>query len=149
TSSFFATLATPPLVGRVFGAEEDAPGRDAVAVLSQGAWRRRFGADPRAVGSSIRLGDRAVTIVGVMPESFGLLFPQVEVWLPMAFPAGAGADTNRGNENLSVVGRVMAGVSIRQSREEMAAIAARSIDKVPERRAFLVNAKWSADLVPL
>ena len=149
TASFFPTLGVQPQAGRWFTADEDAPGRAATIVLSYGAWQRRFAGRQSAVGSTVTLNDRTYTIVGVMPDSFGLLFPGAEVWAPIAFTAEARSDQNRGNENLSVIARLKADTSLAQAREEMAAIAARMIDKVPERREFLINNKWGASVIPL
>jgi putative ABC transport system permease protein len=149
TASFFPTLGVAPALGRAFHAEEDAPGRDGVLVLSHRAWQRRWGGDTSAIGSKVQLNGRGFTILGVMPEGFALLFPEVEVWVPLAFPPEARANENRGNENLSVVARMKRGASLTQVRDEVAAIAARAIDTVPSRRDFLINAKWSAAVVPL
>jgi len=149
TASFFPTMGTQPSLGRVFVEEEDGPERGDVVVLSHGAWLRRFGGDRAAVGRIIRLNDRRFTILGVMPESFSLLFPSVELWAPMAFPPEMRADNQRGNENLLVMGRMKPGVTLGQTREEMATIAARVLDRVPSRREFLERANWSADAVSL
>jgi len=149
TASFFRTLGTPPLIGRAFLEEEDRPERGDAVVLSHGAWQRRFGGKRSALGRSVRLNDRPFTVVGVMPESFSLLFPQVELWAPMAFPQEARSDKERGNESLLVVGRMKRGVSLRQTEEEMKAIAARVPETVPSRREFLTRANWSAEVVSL
>ena len=42
TGEFFEVLGVPALQGRVFSAEDDAPGAETVAVISEGLWRRRF-----------------------------------------------------------------------------------------------------------
>jgi predicted permease len=149
TASFFPTLGVEAEIGRVFRQDEDAPGRDDVAVLSHGSWTRWFGGDAAVVGQTLRLNDRSVEIVGVMPAGFSLLFPAVEIWMPMAFASDARSDTNRGNEYLSVMARLREGVTLEQAHAEMRAIAAASIDTVPSRRDFLINARWSADVVTL
>ena len=50
--NYFDVLGVTPLVGRTFQTAEDAPNADRVVILSEGVWRRRFGADP-AVSSSV------------------------------------------------------------------------------------------------
>jgi putative ABC transport system permease protein len=70
TAEFFPALGVPPALGRWFTAEEDQPDRNRVAVLSDGFWRRRFGADPSIVGRTLQLEGQDVTIVGVMPPGF-------------------------------------------------------------------------------
>ena len=149
TASFFTTLGVAPLHGRVFDAEEDSAERGDVVVLSHGAWLRQFGGDAAAVGSKIVLNDHSFTIAGVMPPRFALLFPEIDIWAPMAFAADARADSNRGNEYILVFGRMKPGVSLQQAGDEMKVIAASVLERVPARRDFLARANWSADIVPL
>src|SRR4030095_10798390 len=70
TSPMFRLLRARPLTGRSFVASDDAPGAAAVAILSEGLWRDRFGGDPAVVGQTVSLDQRPYTIVGVMPASF-------------------------------------------------------------------------------
>lgn len=69
----FAALGVRPLLGREFIAGEGAPGNDAFVLLSEQVWRTDFDADPRIVGTVIRISGVAHTVVGVMPGS--LRFP--------------------------------------------------------------------------
>jgi MacB-like periplasmic core domain/FtsX-like permease family len=64
-ADFFALLGVPPALGRGFLPEEDRPGADAVVVLSDGLWRRRFGADPAIVGRDVRINGLPRRVVGV------------------------------------------------------------------------------------
>ena len=73
----FDLLRAAPALGRSFRADEDAPGKNDVIVLSHGLWQRRFGGDPSILGRSISLNGVPVTIVGVMPAGFA--FPWIEV----------------------------------------------------------------------
>ncbi len=83
TASFFTTLKVSPLRGRTFLPEEDKKGGNLVAVISDAFWQRRFGRTENAVGSTINLNNKPVTIVGVMPREFR--FPNdYEIWLPIA-----------------------------------------------------------------
>ena len=71
SASFFRTLGVEPALGRAFADEEDRPGRTRdVVVLSDGAWRKRFGADPGIVGRSITLSSAPYTVIGVLPRGF-------------------------------------------------------------------------------
>ena len=86
TPDLFATLGVPVARGRSFVIEEGKPGGPHVAVLSDGLWKRQFGADPSIVGRDIRLNDVAYRVVGVMPPQFG--FPEAtELWLPLTVPS--------------------------------------------------------------
>jgi len=58
SANFFTVLRANPILGRVFGASECAPGRDTVAVLNYGFWQRRFGTDPGVLGRKIELDKR-------------------------------------------------------------------------------------------
>ena len=60
-----------PALGRDFRAEEETDGRHRVVLLSDGSWRRRFGADPAVVGRTIAFNGNAFEIVGVLPVTSG------------------------------------------------------------------------------
>ena len=59
TSGLFRTLRVQPAIGRTISDEDDRPGAARVALLSDGFWRRRFGADPAIVGQPITLNASA------------------------------------------------------------------------------------------
>ncbi|MBA2304852.1 MAG: ABC transporter permease, partial [Acidobacteria bacterium] len=63
-------LGVPAALGRALLPEDGAAGRDRVAVLADGLWRRRFGADPTVVGRTITLNGEAYQVIGVMPRRF-------------------------------------------------------------------------------
>ena len=71
TANFFTELGAVPRVGRLLdpGRDEQA-GAEPVAVLSQGLWQRRFGADPSVVGTRVLLSGKPVTVIGVAPVEF-------------------------------------------------------------------------------
>jgi predicted permease len=82
--NFFSLLGTQTVRGRAFAPDEDTPGRGAVAVIGHGLWLQRFGGDPRAIGSTIRLNGAPLTIVGIAPPGFD--YPQkTAVWSPTVF----------------------------------------------------------------
>ena len=70
TEGFFPTLQIQPALGRTFLPDEDRPGGARVALLSDGFWRRRYGADPSIVGESILVNAVPTTVVGVLPPTF-------------------------------------------------------------------------------
>jgi predicted permease len=81
TADFFRLLGRVPLHGRTFLPEEEADGRNHVAVLGYGLWQRRFGGDPGIIGRSVNLSGLQGTVVGVMPPGFD--FPaRSQVWVP-------------------------------------------------------------------
>jgi predicted permease len=86
TTEFFSTLRRDAARGRVFTAEETAPGGPNVVVLSGSLWQTQFGGDPAIVGKAITLNAERYEVVGVMPQDFH--FPgRAQIWLPLAVPA--------------------------------------------------------------
>src|SRR5690349_21018150 len=68
--SYFSMLGVTPQLGRLFGPQDFVPGFAAEAVISDGLWRRAYGADPNVVGRILRLDNDPVTIIGVLPPGF-------------------------------------------------------------------------------
>ena len=85
SDNYFSALKLEPLIGRFFApAEVSRPGAEPVAVISYGLWQSGFGGTPDALGKTVRLNGRQLTVIGVTPREFqgtvlGLNF---EVWLP-------------------------------------------------------------------
>ncbi|MEM7356475.1 MAG: ABC transporter permease [Acidobacteriota bacterium] len=70
TASGFELARVAPLLGRPILAEDQRVDAAPVVVIGYDVWQTRFLADPAVVGQTIRLGDTAHTVVGVMPEDF-------------------------------------------------------------------------------
>src|SRR6185436_17866953 len=88
------TLGVRPALGRFFGRDEDRPGAAAhVVVLGDALWRRRFDADPAALGKTIALDGVSYTVIGVAPRGFtGAELRRVDAWLPMSLRGPRVAD---------------------------------------------------------
>jgi len=112
-----------PALGRVFKPEEFEPGADNVVVLTDRFWARRFGSDPSIVGRKIQLDGKSVEVVGVMPPGFEhpILWGPIDIWQPLAFAPDR--KTNRGNNYLSIFGRLKPGVTIQQAEQSMVTLA--------------------------
>jgi putative ABC transport system permease protein len=120
TESFLAVVGVPLHMGRWFTAEEGRLGRHRVAVLSNGLWRTRFGADPGVLGRQIVLNGTSYSIIGV--ASAGLSIPsEADLWVPQVVDQTTG---RRGNRYLTVIGRLKHGFTHDQAQAEMTAIAA-------------------------
>jgi putative ABC transport system permease protein len=117
TADFFRTLGVAPAIGRGFTAEEDSPAGERVAILGDGLWRRRFGANGGIIGKKITLDGDAYTVVGVMPPGFEYDGPP-DVILPMQVNP---ASRNEGY-NWTVIGRLKRGVTPDQARSETMAL---------------------------
>ena len=126
TEGFFPTLRVQPAVGRAISAEDDRPGATRVALISDGFWRRRFGADPSIVGQSISFNAMPVTIIGVLPATYRHLEINPEraadIFTPFRWDT---AQPNRGGHFIRGVARLKAGLAIEQARAELEQIAAR------------------------
>lgn len=114
TPSYLSLLRTPPLVGRVFTDEDTRATDGRVAMLSERAWRSRFGGDPSVLGRSLDLDGQSYTVVGVIPERLGLVMPSTTLFVPLR----GGTD----RAPVMVIGRRRASVSWVQVRTEMDAI---------------------------
>jgi putative ABC transport system permease protein len=123
SANLFPLLGVQPVVGRVFRAEEDQPGRTNYALLSHSLWQRRFGGDLSIAGKAIRLRDRSYTVTGVLPAGFSVLDSAVDVWIPLGLnPHDVHA---AGMRFLTVIGRLKPGVEIGRARIEMDTIGRR------------------------
>jgi predicted permease len=121
TRSFFQLLGVQPALGRNFLPEEDAPGGPPAAILSDGFWRRQFGADPAVVGKSVILDGQSYNIVGVLPRGFRVPGRQGDrftfaLWLPLALNENRAA---RGVIMLCAVGRLKPGVTMQQASADL------------------------------
>ncbi|MGH9620417.1 MAG: ADOP family duplicated permease [Candidatus Acidiferrales bacterium] len=126
SGSAFATLGIHPALGRFIQPEDvalDAGTSNQVAVISYACWQRRYGGDPRVLGKPIHLGNRVLTIIGVMPESFSGFEidsgPDVAV-VPMGY-SGKGSFRKPGRLSLDSFARLAPGVSLRQAQAELTA----------------------------
>jgi putative ABC transport system permease protein len=145
TSPTFRMLGVSPLIGRDLTVEDDREGAPAVAILSHGLWRARYGGDPAVLGRTIRINSQATTVVGVMPDGFN--YPLVaDVWMPMAMAPGI-RNATWASTIFGVVGRLRDGAHIDQARAEIDAVAARTIRDHPEvkkdRRLLVMGVKES------
>ncbi|MEM6702585.1 MAG: ABC transporter permease [Acidobacteriota bacterium] len=70
TPSYFRALSAQTQLGRLFAEEEGRPGAEDVVVLSDGLWRRRFGADRAVLGRVLQVDSRPFVVVGVLAADF-------------------------------------------------------------------------------
>jgi predicted permease len=123
---YFDLLGMRPALGRTFLPEEDeVPQRNAVIILSDGLWKRRFGADPAVVGRSVQLDGRTWSIVGVMPAWFRGITDQAEAWVPFRMTGTAADFAERGNRGFAALARLKRGVSQAHAQTELDGISKR------------------------
>ncbi len=143
SAPYFAVLGVQPAYGRTFRPDEDeVPNRDAVVILSDGLWRRRFAADPSIVNKTIQSAARTYTVVGIMPPGFTGISDTAQLWIPFAL-SGTPFD-NRGNRGFQTVARLKPDATIGQARAELAVIS-----KQLETAYPATNEKRGVEISPL
>src|SRR4029453_2452860 len=130
TASLFTTLKAQPMRGRVFLPEEDKPGTNNVAIVSERFWRVRYGRDETILQSTLTLDNKAYSIVGVMPAGFR--FPgEFDVWLPIALDP---IKETKGDffSLIQVVGRLKPAATFTRAQTELSLIARQVSEQVNE-----------------
>jgi putative ABC transport system permease protein len=127
----FELLKVKPALGRTFTATEGTPVKHTVAIISYGAWQRRFGGDRSVLERPVTLNGTSSTIIGVMPQDFYFPSRTTEIWTPLAFPANA----TRGGHFIGVIARTKPGVSIATANTEMKTITERLAVQYPQQSA--------------
>ena len=159
TSNMFNMLGRSAALGRVFAIGEE----NGAIVLSDGYWRRRFGADPGVIGKTITLNNTPFEVIGVMPPDFvfpypGMLGPSgftrvtgIDAWLPIAFSGPMAVNNRMLTQSGQMVrnvhwwgalGRLKPGVSQQQAEADIKTIAAQLEQSYPQ-----TNKGWSATVV--
>jgi putative ABC transport system permease protein len=132
SADFFRLVGVEAALGRTFLPEEDRAGGPEVAVLSDGLWRRKFGADPELIGRTVNLDGTAYTVVGVLPPNFD--FPVeisgAQVWTPVSLVMPFAV--KRGVHTFLTVARLKPGITRKQAQAEMDTIARRLEEQYPE-----------------
>jgi putative ABC transport system permease protein len=127
TEEFFRVFDVQPSTGRSFTGEEAREGTGA-AMISDSYARQQFGDPARALGRTLRLVNRSVPVVGVLPPAF--VPAGTDIWLPMDV-AGNARQQRRGN-NFRAIARLNADVRLEQAQTEMTAISARLEEQYPD-----------------
>src|SRR5579872_339258 len=141
SSGFFETFGIAPAMGRTITTADEQAGWPQITILSDGLWRRSFGADRNIIGKKVYLEGKAMTIAAVMPPGFE--FPKdAQLWQPMPF--GYEELKVRRFHFLRVVGRLKSGVSIQQAETQMKSICAGLAKIYPDS-----NANYSSAVVSL
>ena len=126
SADYFRLFGAPVEVGRAFTAQEDIPGGPRLVVISDGFWRRRFGADRNLLGKAILLGGEPHVVIGVLAPNFDTdLNP--DVWLPLR------ADPNSTDHNAgwSAAARLKPGVTLGMAKAQTKLAGAKFREKFP------------------
>jgi putative ABC transport system permease protein len=128
SGEYFAVVGIDPILGRTFRPEDDRPGAEPVIVLSETLWRNELGADPEALGRTVRLDGTAHTVIGVAPDHAARV-ERVRLWVPLAQDAER---SPRGIHYLQGIGRLAPGATIGQAQAELNQLATRLAEAYPE-----------------
>ncbi len=137
--TFFPLLGITPLLGRQFTPDEARPGNDHVLILSNGFWRREFGADPHIVGRTLTVDGTPCAVVGVLPETFKffhVLNRELEIWRPFVL------DPTDREHSISLYGKLKPGVTLSSARAEL-------VTAFAALPAEAFRDKWTADIATL
>ena len=149
SGNLFELLGVSAAAGRGLTAADDAPGATPVAVLTHGLWHRMFGGSPAALGQTLRLDGRSVSIVGVLPPDFRLV-EEIELYIsgdrgiPRSYPFPGDITQVRDSHLIFVAGRLRAGAALEQAQAEVSTLMRRLEDAYPE-----TNRNLGARVVPL
>jgi len=137
SAAYFRALGVTPAMGRDFLPSDDVVSGPKVAILSYGLWRRRFGGDSTIIGQTVRFDDESYTVVGVMPKAFeSVLAPSAEAWSPLQYNTGniTSTETREWGHHLRMVGRLRAGVTQNQAKNNLAWIVSTPVPEFPRPR---------------
>ncbi|HMD37496.1 MAG TPA: ABC transporter permease, partial [Vicinamibacterales bacterium] len=131
SGNLFTAMHVTPALGRTFRADEDqAAGRDAVAVISHVLWEQEFASDPSVIDRRILLNGREFTIIGVAPAEFTGLdqYVRVDFFVPLHMASWLLTDPKSGSlqardtRDLTLKGRLARGVSQASAQAELTTI---------------------------
>jgi predicted permease len=145
SQAYFGLLGVRAALGRTFRPEEDqSPQRDAVLILSDSLWKRRFGGDPAIAGRAVRLNDREFYVVGVMPPWFRGITDSADFWMPFMMAGTAQDLAERGTRSFPVLARLRTGVPAAQAQTELDGISKRLEKAYPN-----INEGRAVEVAPL
>jgi predicted permease len=148
--NYFSLLGANPQLGRVLGPQDQAQGFAEGVVISDGLWRRLFGADQNILGRKVYADTDLYTIVGVMPPGFRhpgkTLRNDVDMWATAGFSANPFGPPVRSQRILpGAIGRLKAGKNLEQAQAQLDAFVANLRNEFPKE--YPAEAGWSVRLL--
>src|SRR5580765_2788351 len=149
---YFSVLGVVPQIGRLYGPQDFTLGFAPVAVISDGLWRRAYGADPNVIGRTLRIDNDPYTIIGVLPRGFRHPGPTVSGDVEMFNASGFSADPfpppKRGIRIFRAgIGRLKPGLTLAQAQAQLTAMAAQLRHDFPTD--YPPQAQWTIEIQPL
>ena len=132
SSNLLPMLGARAAMGRLFEGKDDVPGAAGAAIISDGTWRRRYGADPAVLGRKLVVNGVPYEIAGVLPAAFSLpreVMPTLngaeDAELVLPLPLAPDAPTIRTREDYNILAKLRPGVAVAEAQAEMDALTAR------------------------
>ncbi|MFY9939087.1 MAG: ABC transporter permease [Silvibacterium sp.] len=153
TPNYFALLGVDAQLGRTFDPHDATPGFNLEVVLSDGLWRKEFGADPHILGKALILDNDEYHVVGVMPRGFrdqGSTSDEqnTELWLGAGYSGLPFRPPQRGLRLHRVaLARLKPGVSIAAAQGRLDVLVASLKKQYPAE--YPPQAGWIVRLIPL
>jgi predicted permease len=151
SENFFEVLETRPALGRFFRPEEATrPGSEPVAVISYDLWQLHFKGAPTVIGQTIKLNNRALTVIGVTPQRFrgGMNSLAFDIWIPLTMASELQPATQELTKRTSrpyfMLAQLKPGVTRERAQAELNSAAQRLIETYPE-----TNKGLRYELLPL
>ena len=149
TPSFFRLVSIQPRFGRFFSEDEAEIGSEQRVILNDALWERLYGGDLGVIGREMRLNGLPYEIVGVMPTGFTFTDPDVQLWVPMAFTDQQKSDEARHSNNSMMIGRLAPGATLAQATARLEQMTAAEIEREPQFRQLLIDARFRTRALPL
>ena len=150
--NYFSMLGVTPQLGRLYGPQDFALGFAPVSVISDGLWRRSYGADPNVIGRTIRLDNDPYTIIGVLPPGFRHPGPTVsgdpEEFSTTGFSADPAPPPARSTRFMPAsMGRLKPGITLEQAQARLTAMAAQI--RHDYATDYPAQNQWTIEIQPL
>ena len=151
--SYFAVLGVDAQLGRTFDAHDATPGFNNEVIISDGLWKRAFGADPHILGKTLRLDNDPAHVVGVMPASFrdqGQTSEErsTELWAACGFFGPPAPPPMRGTRfPFETIARLQPGLSPEAAQGRLDALVASLKKQYPAD--YPSQGAWTLHLTPL
>lgn len=153
TPNYFATLGVAPELGHTFDPQDATPGFNLEVVISDGLWKRAFGADPHILGRALRLDNDVYRVIGVMPAGFrdqGRTPDErnTELWAASGFAAAPAPDPVRNSRlTLETIARLQPGLTVAAAQSHLDALVASLKKQYPAD--YPAESAWTIRAVPL